>query len=103
MSRHSIPVFRDGKVHVLAAPCITCIFSANRPVDAERVRGMLAACVAENRIVPCHEWMDTDTPVVCRGLWNTGQVGILQVAGRLCAVQFDDLGVGPGFEDLVKG
>jgi hypothetical protein len=92
-------VYRDGHVHVLAAPCVTCIFGPDRPVDTERVRGMLASCVNENRIIPCHEWMDTKTPVVCRGLYNTGQVGVLQIAERLGVVQFDDIGDGPGFEN----
>lgn len=96
-------VYRDGKLHILAEPCVTCIFGANRPVDTERVRGMLAECIKENTIVPCHEWMDTKTPVVCRGLWNTGKVAILQLAERMGVAQFDAIGNGPGFEGRGDG
>lgn len=101
--RRQIKVVRDDKVHVLKRQCATCIFWPDHraAVDAERRDGMLASCQEQNTIVPCHEWMDTKTPVVCRGLYNQREVGpgiaVLQIAERLGYVVFDDLGDGPGF------
>jgi hypothetical protein len=97
--RH-IPVYRDGKIHVLKRQCATCIFwpDERAAVETERAAGMLAECIQTDTIVPCHEWMDTKTPVVCRGLFNQRKVAVLQIAERLGAVVFDDLGDGPGFE-----
>lgn len=70
-------------------------------LEAQRRDGMLKACQNEDTVVPCHEWMDTKTPVVCRGLFNQREVGpgiaVLQIAERLGFVVYDDLGDGPGF------
>lgn len=96
-------VWDDNKVHVLKRQCATCIFwpDERAAVGAERRDGMLKACQNEDTIVPCHEWMDTKTPVVCRGLFNQREVGpgiaVLQIAERLGFVVYDDLGDGPGF------
>lgn len=98
MSRRQTPVYRDGKVHVMADHCPTCIYGPNSPVSTERVRGMLDYCVRDNRITPCHEWMDTKTPAICHGLYATGRVGMLQIAERMGAIVLDEMGAGPGFE-----
>lgn len=92
MSRKHRPVYRDGKLHVRRRQCATCIyFPDNRMLLAPgRVAAMEAECIRENTVIPCHTWMDTKTPAVCRGLYNTGKVAALQIADRLGVVVFDD-------------
>ena len=87
-----IRVYREGLVHVLAERCPTCIFRPGNLMNLEagRVRDMLRECVRRETVIPCHERMDTAAPAVCRGLFDTGQVGILQVAERLGVVVYDD-------------
>lgn len=104
MSRRR-PVYRDGRIHVLKRQCSTCIFwpDSRAAVDAERRDGMLAECQKRDTVVPCHEWMDTKTPVVCRGLYNQRNefpgIAVLQLAERLGVIVFDDLGDGPEFTE----
>lgn len=92
--QQNIPVFRDGKVHVLASQCRTCIFRSGNLMKLEpgRVKEMFSHCVQADVIIPCHDYMDTTEPVVCRGLFNTGEVGILQLAERMGVIQFDERG-----------
>lgn len=86
------PVYRDGRVHVLAAQCATCIFRPGNLMQLQRgrVAEMLKTCIERDTIIPCHEWMDTKTPAVCRGLFDTGRVAVLQIAERLGVITFQE-------------
>lgn len=68
-------VYREGKVHVLAAECATCIFNPHtRPVDGARVAGMVRDTMEEQGAsVVCHSTLYRGEPeehAVCRGWWS---------------------------------
>lgn len=77
--------YRDGKVHVQAARCVTCIF---RPGGFHGLRpGRRAEMVQEARVagsvIVCHETYD-GPQAVCRGFFDLpNQPAALQIAGRL--------------------
>ena len=85
-------VYRNGKLHVLAVQCPTCIFRPGNLMDLKRgrVAAMLRECIEQNTVIPCHEIMDTRTPAVCRGLFDTGRVAALQIAERLGLIAFQE-------------
>lgn len=72
MPRHNI--YRDGKVHVLAAECATCIFKPNsRPVDGARVAGMVRETLEEDAAtVVCHStlYRRDVQHAICRGWYD---------------------------------
>lgn len=70
-------IYRDGKVHVLADKCDTCIFKPHaRPlgVDGARVASMVRDTKDDpGATVPCHSTLyrpDKDENAVCRGWWD---------------------------------
>jgi hypothetical protein len=95
LSTGHFEVYRDGLVHVLAARCRTCIFRPGNRMDLNpgRVRDMVQVAVARQGMIPCHEVMDTDTPAICRGFYNTNgqRVQALQVAARLDRIRWQPL------------
>lgn len=75
MPRHD--VYRDGKVHVLAEKCGSCIFrSVNdgriQGLSAGRVSGMVLDARKNDSVIPCHNTIYTDAvkPAICRGYWD---------------------------------
>lgn len=85
-------VYRDGLVHVLAVRCRTCIFRPGNRMDLNpgRVRGMVQVAVARQGMIPCHEVMDTPTPAICRGFYDTNgqRIQALQIAARLQRIRW---------------
>lgn len=90
-------VYRDGKVHVLAEKCASCIF---RSVNDGRIQGLspgrVAGMVVEAReaesVIPCHATIYTDEvkPAICRGYFDLPRrPGVLQIAERLGFIEFD--------------
>lgn len=81
-------VYRDGKVHVAARLCDTCIFRPGNLMHLEpgRVEDMVAGC-GENGHIPCHKTLDGDRHV-CRGFFDRHRNQVLQVAERLGVVTF---------------
>jgi len=68
-------VYRDGKVHVLAEECQTCIFRPHeRPVSGARVAEMVRATTSEEGgNVVCHSTLyrsDDVQHAVCRGWYD---------------------------------
>lgn len=95
MAEHE--VYRDGKVHVLAEKCESCIF---RSVNDGRIRGLrpgrVAGMVLEARnaesVIPCHATLYTDEvkPAICRGYFDLPRrPGLLQVAERIGIIEYD--------------
>lgn len=95
MSYH--PVYRGGKVHVLAEKCASCIF---RSVNDGRIKGLapgrVAGMVVEARnnesVIPCHLTIYTDEvkPAVCRGYFDLPiKPAALQIAERLNLIEWD--------------
>ena len=79
-------VYRDGKVHVCAEECSTCVFRPDvRPVPASRVADM----VRETKDTPgssivCHHTLDGDN-AVCRGWYD--RLADRDIVFRLAAAQ----------------
>jgi hypothetical protein len=68
-------IFRDGKVHVLADKCDTCIFKpAVRPVEGARVASMVRATKDDpGATIPCHATLyrpGKDDNAICRGWYD---------------------------------
>lgn len=91
--RHDI--YRDGRVHVLAAECATCIFRPHtRPVDGARVAEMVRDTAAEDgATVVCHStlYRDDVRHAICRGWYDRlgDRDTILQIAQRVGVIEFD--------------
>jgi len=74
MTRRSRPVFRDGKVHVCAEKCSTCIFRPGNlmSLGPGRVKDMVDACLADPDgagNIPCHQTLGGDQ-AICRGFYD---------------------------------
>ncbi len=82
MARHD--AYRDGRVHVCAAMCGTCIFRPGNLMDLEpgRVAGMVADATRKESAIICHQTLDGKN-AVCRGFYDRHPTQPLQVAGRL--------------------
>ena len=73
MSGHN--VYREGRVHVLAEKCATCIFRPHeRPVDGARVAGMVRDTKDNpGATVVCHHTICGEgepANAICRGWWE---------------------------------
>lgn len=90
-------VYRDGKVHVLADKCSSCIF---RSVNDGRIMGLkpgrVSSMVLEARqaesVIPCHNTIRRDDvqPAICRGYWDLPvRPDILDLAEAMEVVEFD--------------
>jgi hypothetical protein len=91
--RHDI--YREGKVHVLAAECGTCIFKPHtRPVDGARVAGMVRATRGEHgATVVCHSTLygGAEHHAICRGWYDrlAHEDHILRLALIADVIEFD--------------
>lgn len=77
-------VFVDGRVHVRAAQCSTCIFGPRSPVSVERRESMVLACGDEG-VIPCHHHLLDKQRIepVCRGFYDRNVNVILRLARAL--------------------
>lgn len=79
----------DGRVHVLARQCATCVFRPGNPMrlEAGRVAGMVASAVRDGGAITCHETLygQADQEAVCRGFYDAHghRVLALELAPRL--------------------
>lgn len=69
MARHN--VYRDGRVHVCAEMCSTCIFRPGNLMSLQpgRVREMVDQAVADESCIICHSTLDGDN-ACCRGFFD---------------------------------
>lgn len=81
--------WRDGKLWLMSAKCSTCIFRPGNLMHLVegRFEQMVADCIANNTVIPCHKTLD-GLRAVCRGLWDAHyrDISILQIADRLGVV-----------------
>jgi hypothetical protein len=88
-------VYRDGKVHVQAAKCSTCIYRPGNLMHLQpgRKDSMQAEAIAGQGVIPCHKTLDSDGhESVCRGFFDVAKhEGLLAVAERLDIVEFTPL------------
>lgn len=89
----SKPVYADGKVHVMADKCSTCIFRPGNlmGLNAGRVKGMVDESVADGGCIPCHKttFGQRDQEAICRGFFDAhaDRVQALEVAKRLGMIE----------------
>lgn len=87
--------FRDGRVHVLAERCSTCVFhSGNRMHLSEgRLKDLVQQNLDADSALTCHSTLDTwpgdAPPAVCRGFFDAYETTPLKWAKRLGMVEFD--------------
>jgi len=90
-------IFRDGKVHVLADKCATCIFTKNRPlgVDGKRVASMVRDTKDDpGATIPCHSTLyrpDKQENAICRGWYDKFAEAdpVLIAANAYNVIEFD--------------
>lgn len=84
-------VFRDGKVHVMADKCSTCIFRPGNLMGLEpgRVKSLVDETVAQDTVIYCHKTLDANT-AVCRGLFDSHKTTMLQLAERLDVIRWQE-------------
>jgi hypothetical protein len=74
-ARTSRPVFSDGKVHVQAEMCSTCIFRPGNlmHLEAGRVKEMVDGCVQHGGVIPCHKTThgQAEQEATCRGFYQS--------------------------------
>jgi hypothetical protein len=82
-------VYRDGKIHVCAEKCATCIFRPGNlmALQSGRVRGMVDAAKRDGSTIVCHATLDGDN-AACRGFFDRHKTPPLQVAERLDLIEW---------------
>lgn len=91
------PVFSDGRVHVMAEKCATCIFRPGNLMSLEpgRVAGMVReARSSDAGNIPCHETLygQSDQKAVCRGFFDKHATPVLQIADRMGIIDYVEAG-----------
>jgi len=85
--------YRNGRVHVLAEKCPTCIFRPGNVMDLRR--GRVAQLVREAKrdesCIICHATLDGGRrrAAVCRGFFDLHPTAPLQIAERLGRIEYD--------------
>jgi len=94
-------VFRDGRVHLCADLCSTCVFRPGNLMDLKpgRLRGMVDSAIEDGSAIVCHRTLETYAGrqtgnAVCRGFWDRHQstVDLLVLAERIGVVTEVDPG-----------
>lgn len=62
-------IYRDGKIHVCAHMCSTCIFRPDTEFAASREKMIQKSIKAQSAII-CHSTLGTPHHAVCRGFYN---------------------------------
>lgn len=86
------PPYREGKVHVLADLCDTCIFRPGNLMDLARgrVAGMVRDAKANESAITCHSTVG-GAEAVCRGFYDLHATAPLQIAERLGYIEFQEV------------
>ncbi len=81
--------YRDGRVHVCAEMCATCIFRPGNLMHAPagKVREMVDEARADESAIICHSTLQGSN-AVCRGFFDRYSTLPLQIAERLGLVLF---------------
>jgi hypothetical protein len=90
-------IYREGKVHVQALRCPTCIFWPDNRMDLRpgRLRDLIqqARRGGDAGTVVCHETLEGREQAVCRGFFDLGpKPSLLQIAERMGFLEFDQPG-----------
>ena len=91
MGRHD--AYRDGRVHVCADLCPTCVFRPGNLMRLEpgRLAGMVRDAVANDSAIICHSTLygEKEHHAVCRGFFDRHATAPLQIAARLGLIDWD--------------
>jgi hypothetical protein len=87
MSRHN--TYRDGRIHVQAEMCSTCIFRPGNLMQLRsgRVREMVDEARGHESAIVCHQTLDGDN-AVCRGFFERYPTTPLQIAERIGLIEW---------------
>lgn len=79
-------------VYVRSRKCETCIFTRNRPVSVDRVKGMVRDADEAGSCIPCHHHLYQGEAVepVCRGYYDRRSSLLLRMAAAIGIVEFTD-------------
>lgn len=87
-------IFRDGKVHVCAKMCSTCIFRPGNLMSLEpgRVEEMIESATRDQSSIVCHQTIHQRgvDNLACRGFYDKHPTQPLQLARRLGMVEYAD-------------
>ena len=86
MPHHNVYV--NGKVHVRARQCKTCIFGPKSPVSDERRVEMIEGC-GDDGVIPCHSHIHQGAAIepVCRGFADLNVTVGLRLAEALGVIE----------------
>ena len=78
--------------YVRSVKCETCVFTRNRPVSRDRVRGMVTEADKAGSCIPCHHHLYQGEAIepVCRGYFDRKSSMTLRLAVALDMVEFID-------------
>jgi hypothetical protein len=85
-------VYRDGRVHVCAEMCATCVFRPGNLMHLRsgRLREMVEESLDNDSAIVCHKTLEGDN-AACRGFFDRYPTTPLQVADRLGLMEFVDV------------
>lgn len=88
------PVYSDGKVHVMAQMCSTCVFRPGNLMNLMpgRLKAMVTESIAEGGGITCHKTIlgQAEQEATCRGFFDKygERVQALQVADRIGVIEY---------------
>lgn len=88
MPRKKFNVFRNGRVHVCAKMCKSCIFKADSWTPPETVARMVRDAIAKDNSIVCHSTLGTKEHAVCRGFFENHLTSPLRLAAALGMIEF---------------
>ena len=88
-------VYRNGKVHVCARMCSTCIFRPGNPMNLPegRVEKMTADAIKSEGVISCHHTTygeHKDGEAVCRGFYELKSTVLLRLAAALNIIEWQE-------------
>lgn len=87
--------YRNGKIHVMAEMCSTCIFRPHNQMDLVpgRVRQMIDEAKETESYIPCHTTIPIaggDNTAVCRGFFDKHPTPPLMLAKDMGIIEYDE-------------
>lgn len=86
-------VYREGKVHVCARMCSTCIFRPGNLMDLTegRVAQMVSDATTDDGCIPCHHTTHRGGgEAVCRGFFELRSTLTLRLAAVLNVIEWQE-------------
>lgn len=82
--------FREGRVHVMARMCDSCIFRPGNlmNLDEGRLEQMIGEATERNTAIICHSTLFSEN-AACRGFFDKHPTPVLRIAAAMNAITFD--------------